>query len=214
MNTDEAKFLEDVAQHHMKVLLDNGIYRHLRFASTGEHSWNQWFEIVTWPGRLAYSGDMGTFVFARLEDMFAFFRGRPSDHKGLYINLGYWAEKLEAVDRCGGRPSGAMQFSEELFRKRVKDEVKSIINSYSLTRMEAKAVHDAVYDEVLSAADGGEHEAYRALHDFSVTIADHKIEFHDTWEWNIQEYTGRFIWCCYALAWAIQQYDARPSHAV
>ena len=28
------------------------------------------FDIVTWPGYLCYSGDMGCFVFTRLPDMF------------------------------------------------------------------------------------------------------------------------------------------------
>ena len=93
----EESFLNDVSKHEMKVLLDNGIYRHLRFKQQG--SSNMWFDVVTWPGFLAYTGDMGAFVFARLEDMFEFFRGRPVDDKDkLYINLGYWGEKLEAVD--------------------------------------------------------------------------------------------------------------------
>jgi hypothetical protein len=73
----EEVFLKDVEKHEMKVLLDNGLYRHLRFAATGQYSWNQWFEIITWPGKLAYSGDMGTYVFERIEDMFEFFRVRP-----------------------------------------------------------------------------------------------------------------------------------------
>jgi hypothetical protein len=33
-------------------------------------------------------------------------------------------------------------------------------------------------------------------------------KFADFWECNSDEYTSRFIWCCYALSWGIKQYDA------
>jgi len=70
-NSDQ--FLADVAGHKMTVLLDNGLHRHLRFRSSKD-SWNMWFEIVTWPGCLMLHGDMGSWCFSRLDDMFAFFR--------------------------------------------------------------------------------------------------------------------------------------------
>ncbi|MFK5283374.1 hypothetical protein ACI3PL_27750, partial [Lacticaseibacillus paracasei] len=63
-------------------MLDNGVYRHLRFKApdTG----NQHFHLVTFPGRLVYCGDMGSYLFERTTDMFGFFR-RPD--RG--INLSY-----------------------------------------------------------------------------------------------------------------------------
>ena len=70
----EESFLKDVEKHEMKVLLDNGIYRHLRMKQPGSN--NMWFDIVTWPGRLTYTRRYGNLrqPFARLEDMFEFFR--------------------------------------------------------------------------------------------------------------------------------------------
>src|ERR1035438_10338294 len=65
-------FLADVAEHAMAVMQDNGVYRHLRFRKPG--SSNMWFDLITWPGSLVISGDMGTWAFSRVEDMFAFFR--------------------------------------------------------------------------------------------------------------------------------------------
>jgi hypothetical protein len=57
------------------------------------------FDVVTWPGHLSISGDMGCFVFTRVDDMFTFFRGHEDAP-----NLGYSAkwgemtlEKLEQV---------------------------------------------------------------------------------------------------------------------
>jgi hypothetical protein len=82
----EQSFLKDIANHQLEILLDNGVYRHLRFKANA-NSWNMWFDVVTWPGFLAYSGDMGCFVFTRIADMFEFFRSNKAD--GLPINQGY-----------------------------------------------------------------------------------------------------------------------------
>ena len=205
----EQIFLKDVKNHSMKVLMDNGLYRHLRFANADPKlAWNQWFEIITWPGALAYSGDMGTFVFRRLEDMFEFFRTRPSNEspKRLHINLSYWAEKVEAVDRDGYTP-GTKKYSPELFREVVLKHFNDWAKDERLPRTAVKAFREELEDSVLQYADDSEHEARKALSGFQHEIESHKLEFYDTWEWDFSEWTGRYIWCCYALAWAIRFYD-------
>ena len=209
MKATEEVFLKDVANHKMTVLLDNGIYRHLRFAKEGARSWNQWFDIVTWPGFLAYSGDMGCFVFSRLKDMFEFFRGRPyaDEKQQLYINLSYWAEKLEAVDRSCSNP-GEQQYSPEIFAKRVNETVSEWIEEYGLSEEHRADLREAIKDDVLRYGDDGEYEAHRALRDFETRVGGILFHFSDTWEWDLRDYTFRFVWCCYAIAWAIQQYDA------
>ena len=198
----EESFLNDVSKHEMKVLLDNGIYRHLRFKQP--NSSNMWFDVVTWPGFLAFAGDMGSFVFSRLEDMFEFFRSRPRDEREkLFINLGYWGEKLEAVDSCG-RDSGYLIFSEEKVRKHVEDRIKDWVEEYPEDETELR---EAVKEEIYRFRDDGEHELRSALAGFDCTIHGHHYEFQDTWEWDLTDYTFRFVWCCYSLAWSIQQYD-------
>lgn len=99
----EESFLKDVAGHQMTVVSENGVHRHVRFKkpSTG----NMHFDLITWPGYLAYSGDMA-------------------------------AQEFESSDG---------------------------------------------------------------------------FRFTDFWEVDSTEYTFRFIWCCYALAWGIRQYDAATS---
>lgn len=200
----EESFLKDVSNHSMKILKDDGVYRHLQFSNNG--SWNQRFDIVTWPGHLAYSGDMGCFVFSRLADMFEFFRTdrRNKDHLG--INLSYWSEKLEAVDR-DGRSSGATQFSQEKFRDMVDENIKEWVEDYNLSEEASEELRDEVNYQIMSRLDYGEESARQNLNEFSYSIDGTQFEFQDTWEWNFDEYTYRFIWCCYALAWGIQMYD-------
>jgi hypothetical protein len=204
----EAVFLRDVANHSMRVLMDSGTYRHLRFANKDKKvSWNQWFEIITWPGYLAYSGDMGTFVFARIEDMFEFFRMRPSDEKEqLHVNLGYWGEKLQAIDR-DHRNNSEKAFSIERLRERVEDYVKDWIEEERLTDEQQAELREEIREHILSIADDGEYVAHQALREFSCEIDGHIFQFSDTWEWDLREYTFRFVWCCYAVAWAVRQYD-------
>ena len=90
----EEQFLKDVAAHKMSALeLDVGIHRHLRFIQPATN--NMWFDIVTWPGSLTIHGDMGTWSFSRLPDMFNFFRGNR-------INASSWSEKITSESRFGG----------------------------------------------------------------------------------------------------------------
>lgn len=193
----EEQFRKDVANHTMKVLLDNGIHRHIRFS---DGTFNMYFEIVTWPGNLVVSGDMGCFVFARLEDMFEFFR---SDK--LKINLEYWHEKLEAVKRHGGSTC----YNSDLFTKRVNEYVQQFIEDEELNSEQAEELKDEVKEQVLYYADDSQEEARKAIHDFEYAIEGSSLDFkfYDTWEWDLEDYTYHYIWACYAIVWAIQQYD-------
>jgi hypothetical protein len=172
----EESFAKDVARHEMTVILDKAEHRHLRFSKPDSSDMH--FYITTWPGYLSFSGDMGCYVFARLRDMFEFFRGDR-------INLGYWAEKIQAADRSGVKeyePDKLAAYVEE-YTKDWPEEV----------REEARAA--VLHDD--------EHDARKALYAFE----SDGHEFHDSWEVDFTEYTGRFVWCCRAIVWAIQQYD-------
>lgn len=183
MQPTKKTFLKDVSEHQMTVKRDEGFYRHLRFRKP--NSSDSWFDIVTWPGYLCYSGDMGCYVFARLDDMLVFFRSPR-----LKINPGYWAEKCEARDR-----DGITEYSPNTFKERIAEWLDDAEVSAEARRL--------VGIEVLSRADDGESEARRAVNDFE----SDGFQFHDFWETNLHDYTYRFIWCCYALTWGIRQYD-------
>lgn len=217
MTCTQERFERDVAEHKMTVLHEDGVYRHIRFRRPDSSSMH--FDLITYPGYLVYSGDMGCYVFSRLTDMFEFFRKDRlygKDQSKLYINRGYWSEKLQAVD--GNRRSGgATEFSPEKFRQ--------VINEYRLRwvrddrdvldKEQRRELWEAVDDEVLRYIEDGEHAAYQHANEFAWS-ADryatrrprHTYAFEDLWDHDFTEYTFHFTWCCYALAWAIRQYDA------
>lgn len=188
----EERFLEDVAQHELTIVRDDGVNRHLRFQKPGTYTMH--FDLITWPGYLCYTGDMGTYVFRRTEDMFEFFRA-----EGLRINPGYWGEKLQAIDRC----DGYRQWSRDKFEQRIREAFDEWLEDGELSAEQQAAAAQQFESEVIRALGDGKEAAYLAAQDFE--FAGH-WPFQDWWEVDTDEYSFRFIWCCYALAWGVQQY--------
>lgn len=210
----EASFLKDVATHEMHVLMDNGIYRHIRFKRPGTGCYH--FDLVTYPGHLVYSGDMGCYVFSRLDDMFEFFRtDREHRHmrngETLAINLGYWSEKLQAVDGTR-REASATEFDEEKFKRAALGDLIYWLreNRDKTTKDDRRELWDAVISEVVYAdGDDGGYRKQVAAHDFNHYVNDDAGDFYfrDFWDHNVTRYTFRFVWCCYAIAWGVMKYD-------
>lgn len=210
----ETSFLNDVKSHSLEVLRDDGVYRHLRFSKNGSSVMR--FDIITYPGHLCYSGDMGSYVFTRLHDMLEFFRTdrvsayihNPRGDSELVINPSYWAEKLVSVDRS----DGIEKFDEDRFNKIVMEYLLDWIRNHKdrCSKEERRSLWDAVIDEVLNAdGDGGGYRKQVAAHDFRHFVNDDLsyFSFQDFWGRSVTSYSYRFMWCCYALAWGIKKYD-------
>ena len=219
----EERFLRDVAKHELIVIRDDGVNRHIRFKQPDSSM--MFFDLITWPGFLCYCGDMGTYVFQRTNDMFGFFRkgGRLDG-----IDHHYWAEKIQAADREGVREFSQAKFqamvlswvddSEENDKPDSDDEDAVAKHAAAYTELRAAVKHD-----VLGADDNGT-RCYDAASEFNHTGdawekfhgKDSAFEFSDVWDgfdYATEEYTFRFLWCCYALAWGIEQYDAAKQPA-
>ena len=214
----ETEFLRDVSEHVMVLMRDEGVYRHVRFRKPDTMCMH--FDLITWPGYLCYTGDMGTYVFSRLTDMFEFFRTdrEYGQRRGrnLPVNLSYWSEKLQAVD--GNRRNGsAREFSEEKLRSVVnRIRLKWIRDGYAqrlLDKDQRRELWDAVQDDVLSHISDGEHDAYAAARDFEwgTNSRERPYYFEDLWDHDFTDYTHHFRWCCFAVAWGIEQYDLQTA---
>ncbi|MFH0995780.1 MAG: hypothetical protein V1844_09830 [Pseudomonadota bacterium] len=207
----EERFLRDVAKHKMTVVRDDGVNRYIRFKQPD--TINMAFNLITWPGHLCYTGDMGTFVFHRLEDMFEFFRtGRCACHatgQRLFINTGYWGEKCIAVDSS----DGIRKYSPDLFTEVINQWLKETLEEREGEpgfEENKSLLSSAVEDEILSCADEGEHSARAAADGFRFDWNGEKVRqiyISDFWERILTEKSFRFVWCCYAVAWGIEQYD-------
>ena len=181
------RFVKDTKNHHMTTLRDDGLYRHLMFRDP--ESGFYWYEIVTFPGTLVINGDMGSFTFSRLEDMFVFFAS------GTDINPHYWGEKIQ-----GNTPF--KEFSADVFTRLVTEAYTDVKDEFSKD-MQAEFWWNIERD-ILAYADY-EFEARNALADFRFA----SVEFADTWEWDFTEYTRSFLWNLHAIRHAIATFDTR-----
>lgn len=196
------RFIRDVASHQIKVHRDDGVYRHLTFSRPTTRTYS--FDIITWPGYLTVTGDMGTWTFSRERDMVQEFF--PSDIAG-GINPGYWSEKIEA-GTSGGYDKICMEFDEKAFSKRLDEW---------LAAWREDCDDDCDQDEIESALDtvadlkrAGFNDSRDALN--AVYSADWP-EGVSSWDiaegmYGINTYSHHFLWICYAVVWGIGRYQS------
>lgn len=143
------------ADHRMTVLNDDGLYRHLRFANPKFHEYH--FDLVTWPGHLAISGDIGANVFAREEDMIGFFAGATR------INPSYWSEKIVDSSPTKVHTELATRLFLDEIIDALADEIDHDGGSGREPRYDLRECARILEDDVLDCADD-EHAVREALH--------------------------------------------------
>ena len=185
------RFIKDVRGHKMDIQLDQDCHRHLHFSRNGSLALH--YNIVTWPGYLAISGDMGSYTFSRTRDMFEFFRDREMLTR---INPQYWNEKLDSIDKH----SSPKEFSEAAMMSAIRNH----INKWEVTIDSAKKIEDEVHQE-FTGWDGPTNlqEAYRKIHEFESSEGHVFQDF----ESSMTEWSFHYLWALKAIVWAIKQYD-------
>ncbi|WP_427019343.1 hypothetical protein ACQCSX_22565 (plasmid) [Pseudarthrobacter sp. P1] len=184
------RFRTETADHVMEVALDQGLYRHLRFRNPGTGFC--WFEIITTPGQLTIRGDMGTYVFARTEDMFAFFEG-----SGGRTKPSYWAEKVQAQDIH----SPVLEYSRELFIEHVLEEFWDSRENLEDAPAVWAEIRDQLLDDVYGPA-GDETIAITAAMEFNVG----GFEFYDVTDWRLKAYNFHYLYSLHAIVDGIRRY--------
>lgn len=184
----KADFTVNTVNHTVKVLLDDGVNRHIVCTHGGSNNYR--FDLITYAGGLLYRGDMGSYVFERVHDMFDFFRSKDGR-----INPMYWAEKLQAIEKN----SGWKKFSREKFLKAVWQHVNNYFDGFEIPEDLKSEITDALND-----VDDNEYSAGQMIHEF-----DHNgWTFQDFWEGGgCDEFEYRYAWACHAIVWAINQYN-------
>ena len=169
----------DLKDHVITTVHNQGLYRHWWCGKPGTGCMG--FSIVTWPGSICYTGDMGDYLFQRTDDMVAFMRRSA-------MSISYAAEKCVAND---GRLD---EWREELLLEELDEIQKRIMEECEdedekpewLEKIEA--VRDA-----LSHADYPEHDGMVALHDSGLVDGCDMP--------SCKAYTFHFLWCLYAIKW-------------
>lgn len=195
----------------MTILHDHGVYRNIRVQAP--NTYNMHFNINTIPGYLIYTGDMGSFVFSRMHDMFEFHRINWESDIPI-IDYRYWAEKAQAVDKNGGLDD----FDDDAFkecalrafwnhewpdnetrRRNWYSEIRQIISSHYVSSGEAtRAIMDFSYRRTKNHEVGS----------VSWIENDAVQPFNDFYEYGpFTKPSLRLRWACWAIAHTIRDYD-------
>jgi hypothetical protein len=191
----KARFLRDVRNHKITIENDNGVHRCIHLGRPGSSAYH--FRLITFPGGLAISGDMGDYTFTRLNDMFEFFRDGQMLNQ---INKGYWHEKMRAQDKhC---PS--QEFSVSLW----KEAITSNSEEWEIRLGDSEKIMDHLQEELLEIQPENIHEAYELINDYQSPEGHYFQDF----EARLMDYSMHFKWCLYAIVWGIKQYDLVKEH--
>lgn len=187
-------FHEESAEHVLTVLHDDGLYRHLRMAAPGPRMWS--WDIVTWPGHLATSGDIADgYTFSREPDMIGFF-GQPKGLRPYFsdgapsIDFRYWAEKLQGEQR-----DTVKEYKHELFVEYVKETLED-------EKEYGEELAQERIDELVAEARVAEENPLGAL----AWLEQYPDHFSEPWDHSFRDYTFTFQLACYAVNAAVQAY--------
>lgn len=188
------RFLNDVKDHKLTIIKDDGLYRHIRLSRKGSSVYR--YDLITWPGYLCTTGDMGCWTFSRIEDMFEFFIMRDGDfNKPNIINPGYWEEKIQSVSKFGGP---AETFNSDTFTENVIQRVKDYFEDDDEAIAECL---EELKDQVLTYLDDEHEQAiYQKLMEFK--FGDFSFDEIP----HAEEYTLHYIWILYAIVYGINEY--------
>lgn len=139
MSDVRGQFAINIANHTVKAIKCDGLHRH--YLCRNPKSGSYWFEVVTWPGVLCISGDIGDYVFRRTDDMLEFMKSAAS-------SISYAAEKCIAAGR-----EGIKKFSEELLAE--------VLDEHLSEHPEDSETIDEIRQEFRMY--GSEHDALRAM---------------------------------------------------
>lgn len=186
-------FERDVANHQVVTTHESEVVRVMHAATPGV-SFESFTVTIMKDRFLTISGDAGNYMF----DL-----SSTNEHR-----LFECAEGLESLrfDRIGkallsiDKTSGYMEFSPEMFREKVIRHVNVCITHEDLLQEDAAEIINLVKSEILCADD--EFEAMMAIQDFhDELLPDLFTEF--SWS-DVKAPTVRFLWCCFAIAWALK----------
>lgn len=183
---------KDLAEHVITVKHSDGLYRHYRCQRPG--TWNMGFDIVTWPGSLCYTGDMGDYLFQRTDDMIAFMRRSC-------MSYSYAAEKCVAHD---GR---LKEFREELMEEILVERIKESADDGGTFRVMRQGSYRD--ESVADAVEKIRRQYSEYNSEFDATRAMYESGLWDGCDLpSCEVYTFHFLWCLHAIKWFCSKVEA------
>jgi hypothetical protein len=129
--------------------------------------------------------------------MIGFFRGQR-------VNPGYWGEKLIAP-----KSQDVRRYSEEKFRRMVADTAAEAEADWPGVSAAVEAKFSGLFPDW---DDSYEDAARTGLREFEFGAAGEPFKFADAWEWDLNDWTYQYLWCCHAIVFGIGLYDQHKAN--
>lgn len=165
------RIVNDLAAHTITSIHSDGLHRHWRCQKPG--TINLYFDVVTWPGFMCVTGDMGEWLFRRTDDMVEFMRSSC-------MSYGYAAEKCvahrgELTEFCWDDMnewlSGLEKEATEAGDSDTLDKIEEVRQAYQCYELE--------------------HDVYKAIYESGLSDDPPRC----------QNFTYRFLWILHAIKW-------------
>lgn len=204
--SDIARIKDRLSHYTMDVLHDDGLYRHLHcyWAEDPYGKNNCSFHVITAPGLVTIHGDwMSAATLKRETDMLNDFLNVS------HVDLGYWAEKLDAPSHC------QHDIIHAIDENRFMADVAEIIYEWTEgNEMLRKQVLDQIRSEIVFD-DALEHPFTALLNmTFDVDTLAHEdtVQASDIFDFEMapgEHFTHEWVRTCLALQWAANTYAKR-----
>lgn len=173
--------------HKIRQVMSMGVHRHFKCLNRSGSS-NYMFRVVTFPGRLVITGDIGDLMLCREIDMLPW-------AKRAVESIDYFAEKVVA--------GKVKQYCPEV----VQEEINEVL-AERVRRLEEDAGEDDVEvnpDDLESPLD------LTDIDNPHTTLVE--MYYSGLWDGcdfpNTENWTSNFLWCREALRWFFREYDKR-----
>jgi hypothetical protein len=224
------RFLKDVEGHTITLAMADPLpSRYIVVRNPKESGY--WWKIVTYPGGLLITGDMGTYCFERENDMFGWW---PADYRG-HPSYSYIAEKCVAADKGG---TGVKRFNEAKAKHLIDELEREHREEYGPQAAEDEddePIEDRTNPDFLQMIvsirewfDSDEfHESdtlfYQAIERANQRLWNERTgestrdydRFHiDLCEFGSpNDYSFHFLWCVHAVRWTIDRLAAQQTES-
>lgn len=166
--------------HEITCLLNQGVYRHYECRNRSGTS-NYAFHVVTFPGRLIVSGDIGDLMLCRVHDMFQW---APRAIE----SIAYFAEKVVGGD--------TKEYCHEVTQEVISEAWKEIDERRDQEDGDPEDNYE--YDLLISDITNP-HTTLTEMHDSQFWDG---CDFPDTENWK-----PNFLWCREALRWFFANHE-------
>ena len=191
------QFLSEVAEHKIRVIRDEGLYKHFSVSKPGDS--NQSFEIILFPSHLVITGDMGTYCFSRARDMLQWFvKESGSAMASPEAEIGRWHKSLVSVDA----QMGAKKKSLSMALGRISENREFYIAEHP----DYKDTIESEFDDLVLCSEDGVDVLLNEMYNFKLLLPDEHHPFSDIDFRDVEAYVSQFAWCCYAINYTIGEY--------